>query len=474
MHCLRNVRRVCRQPHGTHPAAPATPCAVPLRLHVRTAASGNALVVGGGFAGLAAADVLATAGLNVVIVEQGRGLGGRMCTRTVTLGSLGERITFDHGCQYLTARNSLFGAVLNDLHERGAVAQWGLGQPVGTAHLAEDGTVDMSTFTADASKALWVGTPTNSRVGRALAAISGPGLTALTATRVEQLHWDVGKGMWTCRARQTAAANSGDNASLSRLESTSFDFVVTAMSSVSTARLLSSSSSSSPGGQGGSSGSSGSSGSGEAHGPLAADVVAAAAAVQSNVCWALMVALNKKIDVPFDGALLSRQDPAGGAVPLYGPIAWLARDSSKPGRPLVAGGAGECWVVHGGPDWSDARRGAAPADVAQELLRDFAHLVQTRISADDVIHVEAHRWNNAYPLNPRPPHPPSPPPKDTGRGGIGGGGGGGGGGVEVPLTGYYMIRPEMRLGVCGDWCKGPRAADAYVTGWEAANALLRL
>ncbi|GLI68616.1 hypothetical protein VaNZ11_013090 [Volvox africanus] len=461
MHCLRNVRRVCCQPHGTHPAAPATSCTVPLRFQVRTAASGNALIVGGGFAGLAAADVLAKAGLNVVIVEQGRGLGGRMCTRTVTLGSRGERVTFDHGCQYLTARNPLFGAVLDDLQQRGAVAQWGLGQPVGTAHLAEDGTVDMSSFAADASKALWVGAPTNSSVGRALAARCGPRLTALTATQVEGLHWDVGRGMWTCRARPTAAGGSGDDASHARLESTSFDIVVTAMSSVSTARLLSSSSSS-PGGEGGSSGS------GQAHGSLAADVVAAASEVQSNVCWALMVALNKKIDVPFDGALLSRPDPEGGAVPLYGPIAWLARDSSKPGRPLVAGGQGESWVVHGGPDWSNTRRGAAPADVAQELLRDFAHLVQTRISADDVIHMEAHRWNNAYPLNPRPPHPPTPLAKEAG------GGESGGGSAAAPLAGYFMIRPEMRLGVCGDWCKGPRAADAYVTGWEAANALLRL
>ncbi|GIM17426.1 hypothetical protein Vretimale_19966, partial [Volvox reticuliferus] len=484
MHCVRNVRRVCRQAHGTHSAAPIAPCAVPLRFHIRTSASGNALVVGGGFAGLAAADVLATAGLNVVIVEQGRGLGGRMCTRTVTLGSRGERVTFDHGCQYLTARNPLFGAMLDDLHKQGAVAQWGLGRPVvvGTAHLAEDGTVDMSTFTTDASKALWVGNPTNSTVGRALAAITGPRLRTLTATRVEQLHWNVMEGVWTCRARRAAAGsssssgNSGDDASLAKLESTPFDFVVTAMSSVATARLLSSSSgssgssgssssSSSRGGEGGPSGNGG----GESHGSLAADVVAAAAEVQSNVCWALMVALNKKIDVPFDGALLSRPDPAGGAVPLYGSIAWLARDSSKPGRPQVAGGEGEAWVVHGGPDWSNARRDAAPRDVAQELLRDFAHLVQARISLDDVIHMEAHRWNNAYPLNPRPPHPPPPPPPPPAATEAGGSGS-----VAPPLMGYFMIRPEMRLGVCGDWCKGPRAADAYVTGWEAANALLRL
>ncbi|GLC36062.1 hypothetical protein PLESTB_000533600 [Pleodorina starrii] len=460
MLCVRSVSRVCRQTRGTHAAAPVAPTALSLRQRVRTAASGTALVVGGGFAGLAAADVLVTAGMDVVLLEQGRGLGGRMCSRTVTLGSHGERVTFDHGCQYLTARNPLFDAALADLQQRGALAQWSGGLPVGAASLAEDGTVDMSTFAADTSKALWVGNPTNSAVGRALAARAGPRLSAITATRVEQLSWHPHRRAWTCRARRAGSSSGGSSsadAAIAELESTSFDCVVTAMSSVSTARLLGASSSTSTSG-------------GEAGGgsdPLAPQVVEAAEGVRSNVCWAVMVALNRKIDVPFDGALLSRPGPGPDGGPQYGPIAWLARDSSKPGRPAVAGGAGEAWVLHGGPDWSNARRDVAPADVAAELLRDFAHLVQTPLSSADVVHLEAHRWNNAYPLNPRPPQAVQPQlqPQPAE---------GGSAAAAVPLGGHFMLRPEMRLAACGDWCKGPRAADAYLTGWEAATALLRL
>ncbi|EFJ43014.1 hypothetical protein VOLCADRAFT_121465 [Volvox carteri f. nagariensis] len=461
MHCVRNVSRVCRQAHATPSVATVAPCPVQIKPYVRCAASGSALVVGGGFAGLAAADVLATAGLDVVLVEQGRGLGGRMCTRTVTLGSHGERLTFDHGCQYLTARTPLFGAVLGDLHDRGAVAQWGLGRPVGAAHLAEDGTVDMSTFVADTGKTMWVGNPTNSAVGRALAArVGSQRLAPLTAVRVDELVWNPEKNVWTCRARRAGAINTGGGGG-----GTDIDAAVA----------------NSSGGSGGSHGSGDGDG---AESGLVPELVAAAREIRSNVCWALLVALNKKIDVPFDGALLSRPDASGGAMAQYGPIAWVARDSSKPGRPAVAGGAGEAWVVHAAPEWSNLRRDVAPADVAAELLRDFAHLVQTDISPADVIHQEVHRWNNAYPLNPRPPNPPeaitnsssSSSSSRTRRHSSGTSGGGGGGEVQLqpppPLAGHFMLRPDIRLGVCGDWCKGPRAANAYMTGWEAATAVL--
>ena len=85
-----------------------------------------------------------------------------------------------------------------------------------------------------------------------------------------------------------------------------------------------------------------------------------------------------------------------------------------------------------------------------------------------MLHIEAHRWNNAYPLNPRPPVPPPPGSRaaELGPGVLGLGPGGPG------LGGFYMLRADMALAACGDWAKGPRAGDAYVSGWEAAHALL--
>jgi predicted NAD/FAD-dependent oxidoreductase len=50
--------------------------------------------------------------------------------------------------------------------------------------------------------------------------------------------------------------------------------------------------------------------------------------------------------LPFNGALV-----AGSSA-----VAWLARDSSKPGRVAPGqGGCGEAWVVHATPDWSNSR-----------------------------------------------------------------------------------------------------------------------
>ena len=57
--------------------------------------SHDAVVVGGGLAGIACATALARQGVAVALVEQGRGLGGRVCTRKTECGAV-----FDHGAQY--------------------------------------------------------------------------------------------------------------------------------------------------------------------------------------------------------------------------------------------------------------------------------------------------------------------------------------------------------------------------------------
>jgi predicted NAD/FAD-dependent oxidoreductase len=75
-----------------------------------SATARTALVVGGGFAGLAAAEVLAQAGTHVFLAEQGRGLGGRVCTRTAQLPD-GNTVTFDHGA--LASGSRLHTAIMS-------------------------------------------------------------------------------------------------------------------------------------------------------------------------------------------------------------------------------------------------------------------------------------------------------------------------------------------------------------------------
>lgn len=144
--------------------------------------------------------------------------------------------------------------------------------------------------------------------------------------------------------------------------------------------------------------------------------------------------------LPFNGALVTGSPS----------LAWLARDSSKPGRTVPQRGAGEAWVVHASPDWSNERRDAPreqvrgasgyragrrrlrclarppqwcthacseesclpppsaavhphptaalplgrELQVAQELLAEFlaAAGLEGKLSPSDVLHQEAHRW----------------------------------------------------------------------------------
>jgi predicted NAD/FAD-dependent oxidoreductase len=59
-------------------------------------------IIGAGIAGLLAARTLRDAGMNVVVLDKGRGVGGRLATRRV-----GEA-RFDHGAQFFTVRSTAF------------------------------------------------------------------------------------------------------------------------------------------------------------------------------------------------------------------------------------------------------------------------------------------------------------------------------------------------------------------------------
>lgn len=83
--------------------------------------------------------------------------------------------------------------------------------------------------------------------------------------------------------------------------------------------------------------------------------------------------------------------------------------------------------------------------VASELLQEFTRcfsLSSSLTAPSNVLYAEAHKWTNAYPLNPRAP------------GGLQEGGLEGLGGVtgqKDALVGSFMIEREKRLGACGDW-----------------------
>jgi renalase len=76
------------------------------------------VVIGAGLAGLLAASSLQAAGRTVLVLDKGRGVGGRMATRRQ-----GDAV-FDHGAQYFTVRDPRFAKWVAPWLKSGAVTEW--------------------------------------------------------------------------------------------------------------------------------------------------------------------------------------------------------------------------------------------------------------------------------------------------------------------------------------------------------------
>ena len=76
------------------------------------------LIIGAGLAGLSAANDLQQAGHSVLVIDKGRGLGGRLAGRRIA------EATFDHGAQFFTARESRFKAAVASWIKAGVAEEW--------------------------------------------------------------------------------------------------------------------------------------------------------------------------------------------------------------------------------------------------------------------------------------------------------------------------------------------------------------
>ncbi|MFP4375741.1 MAG: NAD(P)/FAD-dependent oxidoreductase [Spirochaetales bacterium] len=81
----------------------------------------DVIVIGAGMSGLLAARTLVEQGIDVIVLDKGRGVGGRMATRRHAGGS------FDHGAQFLTVRSPRFQNLVDEWLEQGVAALWSHG-----------------------------------------------------------------------------------------------------------------------------------------------------------------------------------------------------------------------------------------------------------------------------------------------------------------------------------------------------------
>ena len=81
----------------------------------------DVLIIGAGLAGLKAARDLQAAGRRVLVLDKGRGVGGRAATRRW------DGVPVDHGAQFFTARSDEFRAQVADWQARGVCFEWARG-----------------------------------------------------------------------------------------------------------------------------------------------------------------------------------------------------------------------------------------------------------------------------------------------------------------------------------------------------------
>lgn len=95
------------------------------------------LVVGAGISGLLAASGPTAAGHDGLVLEKSRGLGGRMATRRM------EGETFDHGAQFMTAREETFRTLIGAWRRAGLIEPWFRGESA-DAHVRFRGAPGMT------------------------------------------------------------------------------------------------------------------------------------------------------------------------------------------------------------------------------------------------------------------------------------------------------------------------------------------
>ena len=138
-------------------------------------------------------------------------------------------------------------------------------------------------------------------------------------------------------------------------------------------------------------------------------------------CWAALAAFDARVPTRFDAAFVSSS-----------PLGWIARDRSKPQR-----GFAETWVLHATTAWSAAHVDDRADAVGPFLLNAFADLVRGPMPRPASL--TTHRWRYAT--------------------------------ADPPLARGALGDPALGLALCGDWCRGNRIEDAWLSGVAAAAML---
>lgn len=91
------------------------------------------IIIGAGMAGLSAARILTQKGHEVIVLDKGRGVGGRMSTRTI------KNAKADHGTQYFSVKTPEFQTLISELQSDNITAEWHLAQRENVRYIGAEG-----------------------------------------------------------------------------------------------------------------------------------------------------------------------------------------------------------------------------------------------------------------------------------------------------------------------------------------------
>jgi predicted NAD/FAD-dependent oxidoreductase len=339
-------------------------------------------IVGAGMAGITAARTLAQAGHQVMVFDKSSGAGGRMATRRSPFGG------FDHGAQYFTVRDPRMALALQTVPDSLTHCRpWSA-----NAVRVLDPSGRLVEAARPGPEAHWVGVPGMSALVKHWAQpLADAGQLQLGHT-VQSLQADPRKASrWSVH---------GVDADGHAWQQGGFDSVLLAMPAAQCAQLLQASP-----GRGAASG-----------------LTAPTLTVKTAPCWTLMLAYPQASQPG-----LTHLGPQWNAArSTHHRIAWLARESSKPGRSSI-----ERWTVQASAEWSMEHLNDDAERVQNKLQRAFAELTGIHSGPS---HAQAHLWRYAK--------------------------------TTHPLGQPYQWDSATGLGTCGDWHLGHRVEDAFVSGLE--------
>eukprot|EP00242_Pyramimonas_sp_CCMP2087_P002796 CAMPEP_0198228740 /NCGR_PEP_ID=MMETSP1445-20131203/113756_1 /TAXON_ID=36898 /ORGANISM="Pyramimonas sp., Strain CCMP2087" /LENGTH=411 /DNA_ID=CAMNT_0043909159 /DNA_START=303 /DNA_END=1538 /DNA_ORIENTATION=+ len=342
-------------------------------------------VVGSGVAGLTCASELVKRGFDVSVFEQGRGVGGRMSTRRVTLEDKTE-LQFDHGVSYFTCSSPHFQDILAEWVEAGVVAPWEgrIGIMDIKGQKDRDGAVMIVDKEAPVGRKRYVGHPKMSSIGSHIISSSGVKVHAGTRVTGAQLSMD-DKSAHGGGATWSLTTRSSNKPTQPHVVEGPFSAVVVAdRQFASNSNVF-------------------------MYGEVAPietilDVKSMANVLQTvgNVSvFVLIVAFEHPVDIPHDGMLVENHNV----------VSSFYRDSSKPGRPAASG---DQWVMHAGVNASKEYINMVSTScavgseeyekyligVADKMYDAFQEVLLEILPGTPLpplLYKQAHRWKSAFP-----------------------------------------------------------------------------